>query len=86
MKTNNFNSFASSLSFDIFKKIQGASAATMPSTSNASQNKSSVSNKSKIGDKKSSAWLDLFADLDPLANPTAMEKKISGKNQNCLDA
>lgn len=70
-----------------------------------------VTNKSKMSDKKASAWMDLFAgtyfwlrgwnlfdisslkliitlfaDLDPLSNPTAMEKKIAGSNQNCLDA
>lgn len=26
--------------------------------------------------------MDLFADLDPLANPTQMENRISGTNQN----
>lgn len=39
------------------------------------------------GDKKATAaWFDLFADLDPLANPTAMEQKISSANKNYLDA
>lgn len=39
-----------------------------------------------MSDKKASAWMDLFQDLDPLSNPTAMERKIAGSNQNCLDA
>lgn len=30
--------------------------------------------------KDKSAWYDLFADLDPLANPETMEKKLSGDN------
>lgn len=42
-------------------------------------------NKSK-NEKKNSAWFDLFADLDPLANPTNMEKKLSSLNKMSLDA
>lgn len=73
-------SLSNSLAFDILKRIQGTS-------NNASgSNKTLTSRKQNITDKKTSAWLDLFADLDPLANPTNMEKKISGTNQNCLDA
>lgn len=73
-------SASSDLSFDLLKKIQG-------SVSNVvDKDKSKLPNKSKANDKKSAAWMDLFADLDPLANPTNMEKKISGPNQNCLDA
>lgn len=69
------------LSFDLFKQIQG-------SASNALDKEKSNKppNKPKTNDKKNAAWLDLFADLDPLANPTSMEKKISGPNQNCSDA
>lgn len=88
-KNTGFNSFTSNLSFDIFKKIQNTPAASGPTGSSAAANANqdkSVTNKPKIGDKKSNAWFDLFADLDPLANPAAMEKAISGKNQNCLDA
>lgn len=72
---------SSDLSFDLFKNIQGtASNALDKEKSNKS------TNKSKINEKKNAAWMDLFADLDPLANPTCMEKKISGPNQNCSDA
>lgn len=71
-------------SFDLFKKIQGtaASALAKEKSTKPLPNKS----KAKTGEKKNSAWMDLFADLDPLANPASMEKKISGPNQNCLDA
>lgn len=74
------SSLSNSLAFDILQKIQG--------TSNHSDGSSKklASSKQKITDKNTSAWLDLFADLDPLANPTNMEKKISGSNQNWLDA
>lgn len=68
-------------SFDLFKKIQGSA----PNTA-ADKEKSKPPSKSKTNEKKNSAWMDLFADLDPLANPANMEKKISGPNQNCLDA
>lgn len=74
------SSLSNSLAYDILKRIQGTSNTTAEST------KKSAPNKQKITDKKTAAWLDLFADLDPLANPTNMEKKISGSNQNWLDA
>lgn len=61
------------------------SSSSSSSLSDANKGKSLI-NKSKMSDKKASAWMDLFADLDPLSNPTAMEKKIAGLNQNCLDA
>lgn len=88
------------LTFDFLKKIHGSSTAATSScvpsssttsllsslsSSEANKGKSSI-NKSKMSDKKASAWMNLFADLDPLSNPTAMEKKIAGSNQNCLDA
>lgn len=62
------------LSFDFLKNMH---------SSNVS---SETSKKDVIKAKKTSAWMDLFADLDPLANPTTMEKKIAGSNQNWLDA
>lgn len=31
--------------------------------------------------KDKSAWYDLFADLDPLANPETLEKKLSENSQ-----
>lgn len=68
-------------SFDLFKKIQGTASNAL-----AKEKSNKPPNKSKTNEKKNSAWMDLFADLDPLANPTSMEKKISGPNQNCLDA
>lgn len=67
------------LTFDFLKKYQNSMTST-------ESNKKGVTNKPKMGEKKTSAWMDLFADLDPLANPTTMEKKIAGLNQNCLDA
>lgn len=92
-RTNNTQSAQSSsnlLTFDFLKKLHGpttasaAASSCIPSSSEASKAKG-VNNTSKISDKKS-AWMDLFADLDPLSNLTAMEKKIAGANQNCLDA
>lgn len=81
------------LGFDFLKKIHSSSttaaaaAASSSSSSTSSEPyKKGATNKSKMSDKKASAWMDLFADLDPLANPTTMEKKIAGANQNCLDA
>lgn len=74
------SSLSNSLAFDILKRIQGTSK------NSSGSNKKLTSSKQNITDKKTAAWLDLFADLDPLANPTNMEKKISGTNQNCLDA
>lgn len=79
------------LAFDFLKKIHGSTAASPSSGTTAAASateatKKGVNNKSKASDKKASAWMDLFADLDPLANPTAMEQKIAGSNQNCLDA
>lgn len=68
------------LAFDFLKKMQGSTATSEANT------KKGGTNKPKMSDKKTSAWMDLFADLDPLANPAAMEKKIAGFNQNCLDA
>lgn len=66
------------LTFDFLKK--------MHSSSESSKKGVATNNKSKMTDKKTSAWMDLFADLDPLANPMMIEKKIAGTNQNCLDA
>lgn len=64
-----------------------ASSSSSSSSSSSEANKAKgLFNKSKMSDKKASAWMDLFQDLDPLSNPTAMEKKIAGSNQNCLDA
>ncbi|XP_055315827.1 islet cell autoantigen 1 [Sitodiplosis mosellana] len=73
------------LMFDFLKKIPGSTSATS-ATMEANSSKKGAISKPKMNDKKTSAWMDLFADLDPLANPTNMEKKIAGLNQNCLDA
>lgn len=75
------SSLSNILAFDILKKIQGTSNST--SDANKKSDKKQIM---KISDKKQAAWFDLFADLDPLANPINMEKKIAGLNQNCLDA
>lgn len=77
------------LGFDFLKKIHGSTTTPTPSSSSSTSSepyKKGAGNKSKMSDKKASAWMDLFADLDPLANPTTMEKKIAGANQNCMDA
>lgn len=39
-------------------------------------------NKEKVNPKNKSNWFDLFAELDPLANPDSMEKKLSGGHSN----
>lgn len=78
--TASSSSSSNLLTFDFLKKMQGST------TSSTDVGKKGVNNKTKINDKKATAWMDLFADLDPLANPTTMEKKIAGLNQNWLDA
>lgn len=70
---------STSSAFDILKRLQGTSNAS------DSSSKKSAANRPKT-DKPNSTWMELFADLDPLANPTSMEKKIAGPNSNCLDA
>lgn len=70
----------SNFNFDLFGKLSKSNA----NKSNATE-KSAQSVPSK-GDKKAAAWFDLFADLDPLANPAAMEQRISSANKNYLDA
>lgn len=72
-------SSANILAFDFLKKVQGPALDTK-------KEKDVTNDKSRVDDKKATAWMDLFADLDPLANLTAMEKKIAGTNQNWLDA
>ena len=72
------------LTFDFLKKLPGSTSTA--SAMDTSSGKKGAISKPKMNDKKTSAWMDLFADLDPLANPTTMEKKIAGMNQNCLDA
>lgn len=84
INTSAQSSSSNILTFDFLKKIPGSTASS--SSAEASSSKKGVSNKAKMSDKKTSAWMDLFADLDPLANPSTMEKKIAGLNQNCLDA
>lgn len=76
--TSSSSSSSNLLTFDFLKKMQGST------TSSTDVGKKGVNK--KINDKKATAWMDLFADLDPLANPTTMERKIAGLNQNCLDA
>lgn len=44
--------------------------------------KSPKSNKDKLARKDMSAWFQLFAELDPLANPDAIAQKIEGNNSN----
>lgn len=43
---------------------------------------SSKSNKEKLARKDMSAWFKLFAELDPLANPDAIENKIDKRFNN----
>lgn len=44
------------------------------------QTPSKMSNASK---KDMSAWYDLFADLDPLANPDALDSKTLEEERSC---
>lgn len=71
----------SNFSFDLFGKLNKSVA-----SNKTNANKSTVSKQPSKADKKASAWFDLFADLDPLANPAAMEQKIASANKNYLDA
>lgn len=65
---------STSLAFDLFRKIQ--------STASFTGNNGKMKAAKASGAEKSPAWMDLFADLDPLANPASMEKKISGSIDN----
>lgn len=49
-----------------------------PASGMKSQSKTNHSNK-----KDMSAWYDLFADLDPLANPDAIDSKNLEEERNC---
>ncbi|XP_034251213.1 islet cell autoantigen 1-like protein [Thrips palmi] len=49
-----------------------------PKIKNEAQNKMSSTSK-----KDMSAWYDLFADLDPLANPDALDSKTLEEERNC---
>lgn len=71
----------SSFSFDLFSKLHKTA---VPQASKSAVEKNMP--KPSKSDKKASAWFDLFADLDPLANPAAMEQKISSANKNYMDA
>lgn len=70
----------SNFSFDLFGKSNKPAVAQAAKTTDKSASKPSKS------DKKATAWFDLFADLDPFANPAAMEQKLAGANKNYLDA
>lgn len=71
---NEPSSSSTSLAFDLFKKIQ--------STASFAGNNAKAKSTKSSGAEKPPAWMDLFADLDPLANPASMEKKISGPIDN----
>lgn len=58
-----------------------ATGAAAPTSAKANNNNkpSQASNQSSTGSSNSNnAWLELFADLDPLANPQAFDLKMSG--------
>lgn len=44
--------------------------------------KPQTNNKSTAASGGKANWMDLFAELDPLANPDLMEKKLSGQHAN----
>lgn len=56
---------------------------TSPCTSNEmdSARRSSPQQSKDKSRKDKSAWFELFADLDPLANPESLEKKLGGNSQ-----
>lgn len=74
------NAPLSNFSFDLFGKLSKSNA---PNANKIAENSASKPSKS---DKKTTAWFDLFAELDPLANPSAIEQKLAGSNKNYLDA
>lgn len=84
-------SMAGNKSFDIKPKLAimelfGKSSATSDAIANQMASKQSVStskaNKGKSDRKDKTAWFKLFAELDPLANPDLMEKKIDDTGNN----
>ncbi|XP_034108796.1 islet cell autoantigen 1 [Drosophila albomicans] len=64
----------------MFNQSTGAAAPTPAPAPVAAPNKSNPSKPSQQNSSSSSnnAWLELFADLDPLANPQAFDLKLSG--------
>lgn len=83
----NHTKSTSAFTFDLFSKLNKSvstnKANATPGTGAAATATPKPPSKA---DKKASAWFDLFADLDPLANPAAMEQKIASANKNYLDA
>lgn len=53
---------------------------------NPSSTSKSTNNKGKLDRKDKAAWFKLFSELDPLANPDLMEKKISDGIDNSSQA
>lgn len=65
---------------DLFKSLPSKSNKSEDGSSKRPTNRSV--NKEKVNPKNKSNWFDLFAELDPLANPDSMEKKLSGGHSN----
>lgn len=65
---------------NLFKSLPSRSNKSEDGTAKRPTNRSV--NKEKVNPKNKSNWFDLFAELDPLANPDSMEKKLSGGHSN----
>lgn len=63
----------------LFNKTSSNNTPTSTGDETEADKKSSPQKSKSRKDK--SAWYDLFADLDPLANPEALEKKLSENSQ-----
>lgn len=64
---------------ELFKGMPKLNKSEQESGKAAEKSKKLVTEKSK---SNKANWYDLFADLDPLANPDSMEKKLSGNHSN----
>lgn len=71
---------AKSSILDLFKSLPSKSNKSEDGSAKRTTNRSV--NKEKVNPKNKSNWFDLFAELDPLANPDSMEKKLSGGHSN----
>lgn len=68
---------------ELFGKTSSTSEAISGQTaSKQNLSPSRATNKGKIDRKDKTAWFKLFAELDPLANPDLMEKKIGDGGNN----
>lgn len=65
---------------DLFKSLPAKSNKSDDGAGKRTTNRSV--NKEKVNPKNKANWFDLFAELDPLANPDSIEKKLSGGHSN----